>query len=836
MNKISSLIGSSIHELIQVTQTKRYRCVQCGSGHNVKTRSSVLDKEPLLNLNLPALPKAGNNIRHGGNAVLTLEDCLESNARSDLEWRCENCLKKPSPPSPEQKQAAVRNMWKKVHYPPEVLLLRLARFKARLKKGEQVFRKGSGAVFDKDCAKVAIPEVLDLTSFVETRGVSGSLLTRYRLQSIISHQGTQEGGHYITHICRDGKWSSFNDDKDVQQTTLSKILNQPGEFTPYVLLYEKIVQDDVTEDHHDKDGNGSTSGDNNTDKENDDGDGPDGNDSRCKQCQDALPTCVDTSQTFHGSSTETRLQLATTEKPTEGQLFITADASFGQYKISFPTYVQENYKTQPGEGIGGSGGGTFTLKLRDSRGWTGQSEGRATFTRTFRVEIPQPTIAGGDQQSNRTHAATRSPPQTRSNGNNYTGLGMDGACDMSPTGHPLPNVRHKESAGYANTATASKQTTYTRNSSSLFGTPYVQANLRSIFDKMQAFFEREIARELREKVIPGYEKERAGLRTRIMELEGDLALMRSTDTWKTSRLTDFWKNREAEQQAKNQEQSEKIAFYESIVQALPEQVFLQLVQYVEETYPTARAGSGVGSKRPRGQSYDADDEIEGVDGHNWDRVTKRPRYSDEGPHSSLEVDVGYEGDLSNMKSLTPDGYFQMFDEADVGDYDSDGNLIESDVGYTPPESSDEGEMEEAADDNDTEDDDETMSETDGECLYDIYDSGVEDEEEYDPEKTDSELDELMRGQFYPYDYEPYKPWWENPKYPEAYQEYLTVYARAYRMPEDEGDYLISEFVKKMEAQPVPLPELEPESRHPQTDYEPYIPWWEDPKYPESYRE
>ena len=122
---------------------------------------------------------------------------------------------------------------------PDILVIHLARF-----------TNMSGSGFRKNNAVIPFNEVLDLSPFTK-----GKFLLKYRLLSVVQHWGTREQGHYIT-IARtpSGPWMKL-DDKVASPATGTDPFGQrdgddegdEGPFTPYVLFWAKVDQNEITE-------------------------------------------------------------------------------------------------------------------------------------------------------------------------------------------------------------------------------------------------------------------------------------------------------------------------------------------------------------------------------------------------------------------------------------------------------------------------------------------------------------------------------------------------------------------------------------------------------------
>lgn len=118
---------------------------------------------------------------------------------------------------------------------PQILVLRINRFYHDASNGSM------GAKLENE---VDYPEVLDLSEFAASNTDS----IRYRLDGVVSHIGSIEFGHYISHV-RDPNGPVFLevDDEDMYDVGSNiSSLQRPHlvqgneEFTPYVLVYSRL--------------------------------------------------------------------------------------------------------------------------------------------------------------------------------------------------------------------------------------------------------------------------------------------------------------------------------------------------------------------------------------------------------------------------------------------------------------------------------------------------------------------------------------------------------------------------------------------------------------------
>ena len=269
---LSAVYDLDMNELLRVSQTQHFRCILCEP--QVKNRIA-LDEQYVLQLAVAldtGIPKPGNR----EEKTVTIEECLEANRKTFQDGgRCSTCYDKWDTEKQAKKGGAtttdeameverfINNRdkysnrittygWKGFCRLPEVLFISLTRF------------EGTGKA--ETC--VDFKETLDLEPFLD-KSIRPVGTSKYQLVGIVNHQGTLDAGHYHAQICRDGKWFDF-DDQEVNETTFDRILDgqkryQKGNarqvplglrWTPYVLMYEKIIEGDVLQS-----GNGTASGD-----------------------------------------------------------------------------------------------------------------------------------------------------------------------------------------------------------------------------------------------------------------------------------------------------------------------------------------------------------------------------------------------------------------------------------------------------------------------------------------------------------------------------------------------------------------------------------------------
>ncbi|CAD8046557.1 unnamed protein product [Paramecium primaurelia] len=143
------------------------------------------------------------------NKLQTLEKCLRLFFAQEIlsdHYQCENCY---------NETRAVKKYV--IGTPPLYLMIHLKRFQVypnRIKLN----------------GHVRFPISLDVQEFC-------SIKAKYKLRSIIVHQGTPERGHYVTFSSRQDQWYYFDDHK-IYLVTEQDVLQQQA----YVLVYEKVEE------------------------------------------------------------------------------------------------------------------------------------------------------------------------------------------------------------------------------------------------------------------------------------------------------------------------------------------------------------------------------------------------------------------------------------------------------------------------------------------------------------------------------------------------------------------------------------------------------------------
>jgi ubiquitin C-terminal hydrolase len=187
-----------------------------------------------LNVPIPPRPKGKNAPKE-----ISLEECLREKMYTEIEGGCEPSDKYHYPPSGQgqggNSAASPGKIMERTTLlaPPEVCIINLGR----------AIWDSRGAA--KEFRKVVLPDQLDMTPYLETRGQPANQSAKYQLVSVISHRGrTVTQGHYVANILMDGKWYRF-DDEEVSEIMVDKVMvGGSNSFTPYLALYEKIPEED----------------------------------------------------------------------------------------------------------------------------------------------------------------------------------------------------------------------------------------------------------------------------------------------------------------------------------------------------------------------------------------------------------------------------------------------------------------------------------------------------------------------------------------------------------------------------------------------------------------
>jgi hypothetical protein len=157
----------------------------------------------------------------------SLEECIVSELREENELICDICAGLPNLRGPGR-------LWWKFREAPEVFFVRLSRFTAGKRPG-------------KSNKRIAIPERLDITVHLEQKDRDAGATAQYQLDSVVSHAGTLNTGHYVTHARLSGNdrgWCCM-DDTNVTVSSFKDAVNHSKKFrkwafTPVILAYTKV--------------------------------------------------------------------------------------------------------------------------------------------------------------------------------------------------------------------------------------------------------------------------------------------------------------------------------------------------------------------------------------------------------------------------------------------------------------------------------------------------------------------------------------------------------------------------------------------------------------------
>jgi hypothetical protein len=177
------------------------------------------------------------NIDHSKGAIGgTLEDAIRTTMTSDTDLYCRTCKSL-------REEGKMGRIWLRLVEAPEVLFVRIARFEKT--KGGKKYRKCS--------SEIAVPEILDMNQYLEASDQLATAKAIYRLCGAISHAGTINSGHFVSHVrSQIRRWYRLNDEI-VTESSIATLNDDPSKFgkrkfTPYVLAYTKILNGDESAD------------------------------------------------------------------------------------------------------------------------------------------------------------------------------------------------------------------------------------------------------------------------------------------------------------------------------------------------------------------------------------------------------------------------------------------------------------------------------------------------------------------------------------------------------------------------------------------------------------
>jgi hypothetical protein len=399
-----AVAGVDIHEIVAASFTTRIGCSGPCGKRNIPNRLETLDQTMVWSSAIND-PSAGEGELE--DKMLPLEEILEADQNAPhLGYLCEECQKEKEKRKArileeagddQEHRKMVEEQWnianiisgesptsslKRLCSLPEVLFISFKRF------GHSQQTSGSGKKDNqKISTKVDLPSVIDVTPFLEkeervpVRSTTDS--TKYRLVAIASHRGTdRDSGHYVAEVKRrddsqEGEaadlWCTVND-KRVSKTNLGKILKKQDEFTPYLLMFEKIPGDDSSED-----GNG-----NNEEANSEKANSEKANSEVNEENNDRDPPAVvkpGTLPTYYDEDRDEilELDLATDHRSPDdsagldNRLNIEVRVDIGRpYRIRFPTYVLSNYRPEPARQSA-----RINVRFTDPSGSLGEISGEA---------------------------------------------------------------------------------------------------------------------------------------------------------------------------------------------------------------------------------------------------------------------------------------------------------------------------------------------------------------------------------------------------------------------------------------------------------------------------
>lgn len=204
--------GNSYCKITEIFSGIMYSSITCPRADCSYTSNKF---EAFLHLSLPMANSS--NLTYGLGANINLDDCLEEYCKEELLdennlWNCESCNNKV--PGVKRLQ-----LWST----PPVLVIQLKRF--------------SATRTIKDSRLVSYPlKDFNIGKYVSAAKIDKSMCTSYRLQSVINHTGTMQGGHYFTYCLDDdtGDWYKY-DDIDVSKISTEHVVNKNA----YLLFYTR---------------------------------------------------------------------------------------------------------------------------------------------------------------------------------------------------------------------------------------------------------------------------------------------------------------------------------------------------------------------------------------------------------------------------------------------------------------------------------------------------------------------------------------------------------------------------------------------------------------------
>jgi len=210
-----------------VETTFQVRTACAGNCEESRTRREQLDRTRMWSVDMDHAQ---------GSTGGTLQDAIQMTLKNELDLTCKECKKL-------RKGGKLGRIWLRMRDTPEVLFMRISRFE-RTKKG-RLYRKCNN--------EVIVPEILDVTPYLAEFDKQAGVEARYRLCGAINHAGTMDHGHFVSHVRGQSRQWYRLDDETVTESSIATLNNDPAKFgkhkfTPYILAYTKIFDDDLSPD------------------------------------------------------------------------------------------------------------------------------------------------------------------------------------------------------------------------------------------------------------------------------------------------------------------------------------------------------------------------------------------------------------------------------------------------------------------------------------------------------------------------------------------------------------------------------------------------------------
>ncbi|RMZ87481.1 hypothetical protein DV736_g5286, partial [Chaetothyriales sp. CBS 134916] len=253
-------------DLFTLSQTDRKRCRGCWQTNHVKHRTAHIQTNTSWTLVMKKFDNAGQEIKQKS---FTLDELLRQWRKTPGEsWYCDDCvadfeakfkdkhghLDKNSAEywDAKKERDSSNEDWRWYSYAslPEVLFVDIIRFQGAKYSGSKPVHP------PKDQRVVEIPEYVNIARALD-KDVPAEAChsTKYRLRAVILHAGSVNrigicSGHYVNYIrSADDQWWYVNDHKDVESMSFEDVNKPRGkakwgyDFTPYILCYERVIED-----------------------------------------------------------------------------------------------------------------------------------------------------------------------------------------------------------------------------------------------------------------------------------------------------------------------------------------------------------------------------------------------------------------------------------------------------------------------------------------------------------------------------------------------------------------------------------------------------------------